>query len=297
MNLGRIVTAMITPFDERGDLDVKEAARIASWLVDRGNDGLVVAGTTGEGPTLSETERLDLFAAVKDAVGGRAVVIANTGGSDTRASADLTRKAQARGADAILAVVPPYSKPTQDGMLGHFGEIAKSTDLPVIVYNIPGRSGANMLPATLLELAARHKNINGVKESSGDLAQFSDILRAKPENFVFFCGDDHLFQPSLALGADGIVGVASHFCSAEFAAMRAAMTEGRVADAAAIHLRLVPLFKALFATTSPIAVKWAMNEFGFRAGTPRLPLGAMPEALKATVKEAIAPFRESAVTA
>lgn len=297
MKLGHIVTAMITPFDERGELDVKEAARIATWLVDRGNDGLVVAGTTGEGPTLSEAERLDLFAAVKEAVAGRAVVIANTGGSDTRASAELTRKAQERGADAILAVVPPYSKPTQDGMLGHFGEIAQATDLPVVIYNIPGRAGANMLPATLLELAARHKNINGVKESSGDLAQFSEILRSKPDNFVFFCGDDHLFQPSLALGADGIVGVASHFCSREFAAMRTAMAEGRVADAARIHLSLVPLFKALFATTSPIPVKWAMNEFGFRAGKPRLPLGTMPETLKAAVSEAIAPFAQSAVPA
>lgn len=297
MKLGRIVTAMITPFDERGELDLKEAARIAVWLVDRGNDGLVVAGTTGEGPTLSENERLDLFAAVKEAVGNRAVVIANTGGSDTRASADLTRKAQARGADAILAVVPPYSKPTQDGMLGHFGEIAKATSLPVIIYNIPGRSGANMVPDTLLELAARHRNINGVKESSGDIAQFSDILRRKPENFVFFCGDDHLFQASLALGADGIVGVASHFCSREFAAMQAAMEQGRVAEAARIHLSLVPLFKALFATTSPIAVKWAMNQSGFAAGGTRLPLGEMPEALKPAVTAALKPFKESAVPA
>ncbi|MDP9025065.1 MAG: 4-hydroxy-tetrahydrodipicolinate synthase, partial [Candidatus Eremiobacteraeota bacterium] len=297
MKVGRTVTAMITPFDERGGLDLKEAARIATWLVDRGNDGLVVAGTTGEGPALSEAERLDLFAAVKAAAGSRAVVIANTGGSDTRASVELTKKAEAAGADAILAVVPPYSKPPQDGMLGHFGAIARATKLPVVIYNIPGRSGSNMLPDTLIELAARHENIKGVKESSGDIAQFSEILRRKPKGFTFFCGDDHLFQPSLALGADGIVGVASHFCSREFAAMFEAMSEGRVAEAARLHLELVPLFKALFATSSPIPVKWAMNQFGFRAGEPRLPLGTMPEELKPALTQALARFRESAVPA
>lgn len=295
MKLGRIVTAMITPFDRGGQVDYKEAGRLATWLVHRGNDGLVVAGTTGEGPTLSPEERLRLFEAVKKAVGDRAAVIANTGGNDTRASAALTKEAEATGVDGILAVVPFYNKPTQDGMLGHFGAIATSTKLPIVIYNIPGRTGVNMLPETLLELARRHQNIAGVKESSGDIAQFADILRARPEGFTFFCGDDHLFLASLALGADGIVGVASHFCSREFLAMLEAMQQGRTAEAARIGLSLVPLFKALFATTSPIPVKWAMNQIGFAAGEVRLPLGTMPDALKPMVLAALQPFKESAV--
>lgn len=294
-NLGRIVTAMITPFDERGDLDLKEAGRIASWLVGRGNDGLVVAGTTGEGPTLSNEERLKLFEAVKKAVDGRAAVIANTGGSDTRAAVALTKEAQATGVDGILSVVPPYSKPTQDGMLGHFGMIAQSTKLPIVIYNIPGRTGVNMLPSTLLELTARHHNICGVKESSGDLGQFAEILRARPKGFTFFCGDDHLFLPSLAMGADGLIGVASHFCSREFLAMLQAMQAGQVAEASRIGLDLVPLFKALFATSNPIPVKWAMNQCGFHAGEARLPMGPMPDDLKPRVLDATARFRESAV--
>ncbi|MBC5815393.1 MAG: 4-hydroxy-tetrahydrodipicolinate synthase [Candidatus Eremiobacteraeota bacterium] len=295
MKLGSIVTAMITPFDQSGEVDYKEAGRIATWLVDRGNDGLVVAGTTGEGPTLATGERLRLFEAVKKAVGDRAAVVANTGGNDTRASAELTKQAEATGADGILAVVPFYNKPTQDGMLGHFGAIAQATTLPIIIYNIPGRTGANMLPSTLLELANRHHNIVGVKESSGDIAQFADILRSRPKGFTFFCGDDHLFLASLALGADGIVGVASHFCSREFLAMLDAMQQGRTAEATRIGLDLVPLFKALFSTTSPIPVKWAMSQAGFGTGETRLPLGPMPDALKADVLAAIMRFKESAV--
>ncbi|MBV8147854.1 MAG: dihydrodipicolinate synthase family protein, partial [Candidatus Eremiobacteraeota bacterium] len=178
---------------------------------------------------------------------------------------------------------------------GHFGAIANATRLPIVIYNIPGRTGANMLPETLLELAKRHKNIAGVKESSGDIAQFAEILRARPPGFTFFCGDDHLFLASLALGADGIVGVATHFCSREFVAMLEAMQQGRVSEATRIGLELTPLFKALFATTSPIPVKWAMNQYGFKAGEARLPLGAMPEDLKPRVLREIARFKESAV--
>ena len=295
MKLGRIVTAMITPLDERGELNLPEAARVATWLVDRGNDGLVVAGTTGEGPTLSTAERLSLFEAVKNAVGDRAAVIANTGGSDTRAAIALTKEAEATGVDGILSVVPFYSKPTQEGMLGHFGMIAQSTRLPIVIYNIPSRTGVNMQASTLLELANRYSNISGVKESSADFAQFADILRARPKGFTFFCGDDHLFLGSLALGADGVVGVSSHFCSREFVAMLEAMQQGRVADATRIGLALVPLFKAIFSTASPIPVKWAMNQFGFNAGEVRSPVGTMPEALQASVLDAIAPFKTSAV--
>ena len=294
MALAKMVTAMITPFDDRGEVALDEAGRIAHWLVERGNDGLVVAGTTGEGPTLSAQERNDLIRAVKSAVGERACVIANTGTNDTRASVTATQGAQAAGADAILAVVPFYNKPPQDGMLLHFGEIAKATSLPIVIYNIPGRTAANMLPETLLELAARHRNISGVKESTGDIAQFSDVLRNRPAGFTFLCGDDHMFLASLALGADGIVGVATHVCSREFLQMMELHAQGRIAEAAQIHFDLVPLYKALFATSNPIGIKWAMRQFGFRTGECRLPLSAFPSELQNRLMPLLERFKQKA---
>ncbi|HEX8806911.1 MAG TPA: dihydrodipicolinate synthase family protein, partial [Candidatus Aquilonibacter sp.] len=190
--LGTILTAMITPFDERGSLDSKEAARVARWLVERGNDGLVIAGTTGEGATLDENERRELFAAVKAAI-GPATMIANVGTNDVRSTIRNAGQAEEAGADALLVVVPPYVKPTQGGMLEFFGAVADSTRLPVIVYNIPGRAVANMVPSTLIELARRHPNVIGVKESSGDLKQIATIVRDRPEHFIVWSGDDHLF--------------------------------------------------------------------------------------------------------
>jgi 4-hydroxy-tetrahydrodipicolinate synthase len=292
--IGPLLTAMLTPFDERGEVDLREAARLARWLIDQGNHGLVVCGTTGEGPALSDDEKLALFRATKEAVGGRGAIVANTGGNNTKQSIELTERAAKLGVDGILAVVPPYSKPPQDGMLRHFGAIAEATTLPVIIYNIPGRTGANMLPATLLELARRHANIAGVKESSGDCAQFTAILRDRPAGFGFWSGDDHLFLPALALGADGLIGVASHLCAREFRDMLEAFQSGQVARAGAIHRDLAPLFAALFATTSPIPVKWAMNRLGFACGPCRSPLGAISQALAATLEPMLAPYRERA---
>jgi 4-hydroxy-tetrahydrodipicolinate synthase len=295
--LGRILTAMITPFDERGDVDLREAARVASWLVEQGNDGVVVCGTTGESPALSDDERVALFEAVKGELGPRATVIAGTGGNNTKASIALTERAEQAGVDAILAVVPYYNKPTQDGMLRHFGAIAESTHLPIVIYNIPGRTAANMLSATLLELARRHSNIVGVKESSGDFAQFSAILRDRPAGFAFWSGDDYLFLPALAIGADGVVSVAAHLCAREIRDMCDAYLGGDVQRAASIHRELSPLFAALFATTSPIPLKWAMRELGFAAGECRSPLGVMPDALAATLRPMLAPFRARVRTA
>ena len=296
MNLGSIVTAMITPFDTNGELDTKEAARIASWLVARGNDGLVVAGSTGEGQTLSPQERSSLFAAVKQAVAGRAAVIANAGSNDTRDSVASVKEAERAGADAILAVVPYYNKPTQRGMIAHFSAIAESTALPVVIYNIPGRTGANMLPETLLELARVHANIAGVKESSGDLMQIGTILAQRTRGFLVYSGDDHLFLPCLAMGADGVVGVASHVCSLQYRDMLNAYRSGNVAQAAQIHLSLLPLIRALFATTNPIAVKWAMSELGFKTGDCRLPLDTIPDAVAEQLRPLLEPYREPALS-
>jgi 4-hydroxy-tetrahydrodipicolinate synthase len=290
MNLGTILTAMVTPFDRAGALDLDEARRLARWLVDRGNDGLVVAGSTGEGQTLDDAERAALWKAVKDAVGSGAVVVANAGTNATRESVDAVRAAEAAGADAILAVVPYYNKPTQSGMLAHFGAIAEATRLPVVIYNIPSRTGANMLPETLLELARRHANVAGVKESSGDLKQIGTILRERPKGFVVWAGDDHLFLPCLALGADGVVGVASHLCSPEYRAMVECFRSARVDEAARIFLSLLPLIDTLFATTSPIPVKWAMRQLGFQVGECRLPLDGMPAAVAERLLPLIAPY-------
>ena len=293
MKLGGIVTAMVTPFGKDNFVDVDEAVRLAKWLVERGNDGLVIAGSTGEGQTLTVDERMLLFRTLKRELGDSAAIIGNCGTNDTHTSVALAEEVAAEGVDALLMVVPYYNKPTQDGMIAHFGEIAKACPKPIIIYNIPGRTCVNMLPATLLELAHRHENIRGVKESSGDVSQFADVLRERPRDFVFFCGDDHLFLPSLALGGDGVIGVATHLCSQEFKEMSKAVHAGRIADAAKIHFDLIPLFKALFATSNPIPIKWAMHELGFNVGNPRLPLGAMPEALKTHLRPLLQKYRET----
>lgn len=292
--LGTICTAMITPFDQHGDLDSKEAARIARWLVERGNDALVVAGTTGEGMTLDQEERRELFSAVKNAIAGSATLIANIGTNDVRSTVHNAKEAQEAGADALLVVVPPYAKPTQGGMLEFFGAVAGMTELPVIVYNIPGRAAANMLPETLLELARRHKNIAGVKESSGDLKQIATIVRDRPDGFIVFSGDDHLFLPSLAVGADGVVGVATHLCSREYREMFDAFRNGDVARATAIHNDHLELVDALFAVTSPIAIKWAMGELGFKVGRCRPPLDQLPAALVARLKPLVGSYLATA---
>jgi 4-hydroxy-tetrahydrodipicolinate synthase len=294
-HLGTIVTAMITPFDAKGEIDYREAARLAAWLVERGNDGLVVAGSTGEGQTLTPDERVRLFSAVKEEVGDRAAVIANAGSNDTRDSVRAVQAAKKAGADAILAVVPYYNKPPQSGMIAHFGAIAEATDLPIVIYNIPGRTGTNMVPETLLELARRHENIVGVKESSGDLKQIGFILRDREPGFTVWAGDDHLFLPCLAMGAGGVVGVASHLCSREYVRMVQAFNTGDQSEAARIHRSLLPLIDALFATTSPIPVKWAMNQLGFSAGECRLPLDAMPAHLARNLQPLLEEYRDHTV--
>ncbi len=294
--LGTVLTAMITPFRVDGEIDYAEAQRLAAWLVDRGNDGLVVAGSTGEGQTLDANERNALVRAVKDAVGKRAHVIANAGSNDTRDSVRSVNAAQEAGADAILAVVPYYNKPPQSGMLAHFSAIADATSLPVIVYNIPGRTAANMLPETLLELARRKRNISGVKESSGDLKQVGTILRDRDPRFIVWAGDDHLFLPVLALGGDGVVGVASHLCSLEYRRMIDAFSEGDVTEAAQIHGSLLRLIDALFAHTSPIPIKWAMAQLGFHVGSCRLPLDSIPPAVADRLRPLLTPYLSGALT-
>jgi 4-hydroxy-tetrahydrodipicolinate synthase len=291
-SLGRLLTAMITPFDEHDEVDLAEAGRIAQFLVARGNDGVVLASSTGQGTALDDDEKLALFTGVKKALGSSGTVIAGTGDNNTRHSVDLTKQAEACGVDAILATVPAYNKPTQEGMLAHFGAIAEATSLPVVLYNIPGRTAANMLPATFHELTRRHQNIVGIKESTSDVNQFTAILRDRArEDVTFWCGDDYMYLPSLAIGGYGLVSVVGHMCSRELRAMVDAFDAGDVETAARIHRDLWPLIAALFATTNPIPVKWAMGTYGFKVGPCRTPLSAMPAALAASLEPLIAPYR------
>lgn len=290
--LGRILTAMITPFDASGAVNVDEAVRVAKFLIERGNDGVVVGGSTGEGNALENDEKVALFAAIKTGVGSSGTVIAGTGGTNTRQSLELTKRAEQCGVDGVLLTVPAYVKPTQDGMLAHFGAILDATPLPAIVYNIPGRTAANMLPATFVELARRHENVAGIKESTGDVNQFTAILRELPrEDVTFWVGDDYMYLPSLAVGGYGLISVAGHLVGRELRAMADAFDAGDVDTAGRIHRDLAPLIAMLFATTNPIPVKWAMSTFGFDTGPCRLPLGEMPDALEATLEPLIAPYR------
>ena len=290
--IGRLLTAMVTPFTEDDKPALEEAGRLANWLIQEGNDGVVIAGTTGESPTLSVDEKIALFEAVAQAVGKRGSVIANTGGNDTRSSVALTKRATAVGASGILAVVPYYNKPTQEGMLLHFGAIAEATHLPIIIYNIPGRTGVDMTAATLLELSRRHANVVGVKESSGSFTQFSEILRERQPHFQFWSGDDPLFLPSLAIGGDGLISVAGHLCARELRAMLDAYLGGDVKRAAELHLKLTPLFGALFCVSNPTPVKWALRQLGFNVGSVRLPLAPLPQEYVPLLETLIEPYRQ-----
>lgn len=283
---GRILTAMVTPFTPAGELDLEGAKRLARYLVEHGSDGLVVAGTTGESPTLTHDEKLALFAAVKEAVGDRAQVIAGTGGNSTAASIELSKEAEKLGVDGLLLVVPYYNRPSQEGLYQHFKAIAQATSLPIMLYNIPSRTGRNMEVDTTLKLA-QIDNIVAVKESSGDLDQVTAILRGAPEDFLVYSGDDSATLPILAVGGYGVVSVAAHVVGEKMQAMVQAYIQGDTARAAAIHRELFPVFKALFITTNPVPVKAALNMMNLPAGPVRLPLVDATEAEKEKIAAAL----------
>jgi len=270
---GQVVTAMVTPFDAGGQVDYAKAATLAKRLIDRGNDALVIAGTTGESPTLSDDEKIRLFRAVKEAVGTRGKIIAGTGTYDTAHSIHLSKEAHGAGCDGLLLVNPYYNRPSQDGLYAHFRAIAESTPLPVMLYNIPGRTSVNCTPETIARLA-QVPNIAAVKEAAGSLDQVSEIRVRTPDSFLIYSGDDSLTLPKLAVGATGVVSVAGNLVPipGEIKKMIKAFFDGQVAEALRIHRRLWPLFKVLFITTNPVPVKAAMRLSGFDCGNVRLPL-------------------------
>lgn len=285
---GSVITAMVTPFDAEGRVDAARAAELARRLVEAGSDGIVVAGTTGESPTLSSEERLALLRAVLEAVGDRAFVWMGTGTNDTAASIRLTREAEEAGAHGVMLVTPYYNKPPQAGLLEHFRAIASATRLPVMVYNVPGRTACNLEPETLVRLVEAAPNVVAVKEASGNLDQVGEIRRRLPRPFRVYAGDDSFTLPVLAIGGDGVVSVASHLVAGELRRMVDAFRGGRVEEASAIHLRLLPLFKALFWTANPIPVKTALRLVGFDVGGVRPPLVEMPREMEERLRSLLA---------
>ena len=271
MEFGRLLTAMATPFHPDGSVDYTGAATLARHLVDNGNDGVVVCGTTGESPTLRTEEKLGLFRAVRDAVGGRAKVIAGTGNYCTWESVELTREAEQIGVDGAMLVVPYYNNPPQEGLYQHFKTVAESTSLPIMLYNIPARSPRNMEASTTIRLA-EVPNIVCVKEASGKLEQIAEIIAKTPASFRVYSGDDSATLPLMSMGGHGIVSVAGHLVGRQIRQMIEAFVSGEVQAAAEWHARLLPLYNACFAAPNPIPLKAALTLLGLPAGGVRLPL-------------------------
>jgi 4-hydroxy-tetrahydrodipicolinate synthase len=284
---GRVLTAMITPFDTDGAVDHATAWDLAQHLVDHGSNGIVVAGTTGESPTLDTDEKVSLFRTVVDAVGERAVVVAGTGTYDTAESIRLTRHAVDAGCAAVMAVTPYYSRPSQDGLIAHFEAIADASEVPVLLYNIPSRTARLIEVPTLARLAG-HPNIAAVKDAVGDLAFTTRTLLECPAPFAVYSGDDILTLPMMAVGAVGVVSVASHLAGDRLAEMVGAAATGDWETARGLHLALAPLFTALFAEPNPTPVKAAMGAVWRRVGAPRLPLVAASEQTVKAVEAALA---------
>lgn len=272
IDFGRVVTAMITPFTEDGSVNYAVAEQLAVYLAENGTDTIVVCGTTGESPTLSWDEEYELFQVILKAVAGKALVMAGTGSNSTKEAIAATQKAAKIGVHGSLQIAPYYNKPPQAGIYQHFKAIAQACpEIPIILYNVPGRTGINVHPDTVARLA-EIENIVGIKESSGNLDQASEIRRITPSEFKLYSGDDSLTLPLLSVGGSGVVSVASHLVGTHLQSMVQAFTSGQIQKATQIHLKLFPLFKALFTTTNPIPIKAALRLQGWEVGSTRLPL-------------------------
>ena len=290
VSIGRLITAMVTPFDEQGQVDYSQARHLAGSLLASGSDGLVVSGTTGESPTLSKEEKLRLFREVKAELGDRGAVIAGTGNYNTAESIELTQEAEREGADAALLVVPYYNKPTQEGLYQHFKAIAESTSLPCILYNVPSRTVTSLSWETTLRLA-QVDNVIGVKEASGDFDQISRILSGAPQGFNVWSGNDNDTFGVMCLGGYGVVSVASHLVGRQIKDMMELVLAGKTPQAAQEHLRLMDIFKGLFIVSNPIPVRYSLNHVGFRVGKPRLPLTEPDEKTAQQLQEMLRAYR------
>ncbi|MEJ9210336.1 4-hydroxy-tetrahydrodipicolinate synthase [Bacillus smithii] len=276
VSFGRISTAMVTPFDSKGNIDFRKTTQLVEYLIENGTDSLVVSGTTGESPTLTTEEKIALFQHVKKVANGRVPIIAGTGSYDTKASVELTKKAEEVGVDAILLVTPYYNKPNQEGLYQHYKTVAEATSLPIILYNVPGRTGVTLQPETVIRLS-RIPNIVAVKEASGNLDAMAEIIANTDDDFALYSGDDALTLPVLAIGGNGVISVASHIVGNEMQEMITAFFDGDLSKAAKLHQKLLPLMRGLFAAPSPVPVKTALQMKGMDPGPVRLPLVPLTE--------------------
>ena len=276
---GRLLTAMVTPFNADGSVNCEAAADFAEWLLANGSDGLVVEGSTGEAATMFMDEKIAVLKAVVERVNGRAPVIVGAGTNCTASTLELINAVEACGVDGLLVVGPYYNKPTQEGYYQHFAAVAKSTNLPIIVYNVPGRTGSNIEPKTVARLAAEFPNIVAVKEAAGNVAQTAELFRVLPENVTIYSGDDGLVLPFMAVGARGVISVLGNIGGQMLQDVMHLYSEGKVAEAAELNKKLVPLANSLFIESNPIPVKYAVTKVtGIDAGSPRLPLTPLSEA-------------------
>ena len=285
---GRLLTAMVTPFNADGSINYEAGADFADWLLANGSDGLVVEGSTGEAATMDMDEKIKFMQTIVARVNGRAKIVAGAGTNCTASTIDLVKKMEACGVDGVLVVGPYYNKPTQEGYYQHFAAVAKATKLPIIVYNVPGRTGGNIAPETVARLAADFSNIVAIKEAAGNVAQTAELYRVLPEDFSIYSGDDGLILPFLSVGACGVISVLANVNGNILQQLMQAYSEGRVKDAADLNKVMVPLAKAMFIESNPIPIKAAVTKVtGIEAGAPRLPLTPISAAAEAKLDAAL----------
>jgi len=287
---GEVITAMVTPFNKNREVDYNKVEDLAKYLVANGSDGILVAGTTGESPTLTHEEEIEILASVKRAVANKAKVIFGAGSNSTQTAVKMSKLAEKEGADAILSVVPYYNKPSQAGMIAHFSAIAEATKLPIILYNIPGRTGVNMAVETVAELANKYSNIVAIKQSFGDMDAVTEMKIACPEDFMIYSGDDSLTLPMLSLGGYGVISVASHVIGNEIKTMIHNFKTDNYNVAKNMHLKLYPIFKKLFMAPNPTPVKAALAKKGIIQDYVRLPLVELTECQKSELYEVLDSF-------
>lgn len=284
---GRVLTAMITPFTEDGRVDFDGAVKLAHYLLDNGSDGLVVVGTTGESPSISKEDKIELFSRITEACGHRGTIIANVGGNTTKQSVELLKAVNDIGVDGVMAVVPYYNKPNQKGLYEHYKALAEATTLPIMVYNVPGRTGGSITPHTVAQLRKDFSNIAAIKEASGNVMIASEIRYLTDEEFMIYSGDDGLTLPMLSVGGVGVISVAAHIVGKELNQMIQLFEAGKVREAEVLNTKLFPIVKAMFVTVNPIPVKYAVRQLGLPAGPLLLPLCEPTEAEATAIHDAL----------
>lgn len=290
MDFGRVITAMVTPFDDQLQIDWQQTEAIVNHLIDnKHTDSIIVCGTTGESPTVSAEEKLQLFERVVQYAAGRCKVIAGTGDNDTAYSVQMTQKAEKLGVDGFLLVTPYYNRPTQEGLYAHFKSVAEATSLPVMLYNVPGRTASHLSAETTIRLA-KLPNVFATKEASGDFDEMTKIIEQTPDDFLLYSGDDPLTLPILSIGGYGVVSVASHLVGKQIKEMIAAYVDGQVKEAAQMHRSMHPLFKGLFICPNPVTIKYALKCYGLDVGGVRLPLTMPTAAEKQTIEKLVASY-------